>query len=80
MNHPNLDIIDRFFDAYGRRDMETVAQVMAADVQWTSRGRHPLAGVRKGIPDVVAFFDAMGAIMGDSNVKVEKLVVGANDE
>ena len=80
MNHPNLDIIDKFFDAYGRRDVKAVAQVMAPDVQWTSRGRHPLAGVRKGISEVIAFFDVMGSIMGASHVKVEKLVIGANDE
>ncbi len=28
---------------------------------------------------MVAFFDTMGSIMGKSNVKVEKLITGAND-
>jgi uncharacterized protein len=29
---------------------------------------------------VVAFFDAVGSIMGSSNVKVESLITGANDQ
>jgi hypothetical protein len=42
-------------------------------------GKHPLSGVKNGVDEVIAFFDAMGAIMGKSSVRVEKLIVGAND-
>lgn len=79
MTHPNQEIIDKFFEAYSKRDMDAIRQVMAEDATWTALGQHPLAGVKNGINEIIAFFDAMGGIMGKSNVKVEKLVIGAND-
>ncbi len=80
MDHPNQQIINAFFDAYGRRDWEAIRRVMAEDARWIARGNHPLSGLKKGLQEVIAFFDAMGAVMGSSNVTVEKLVVGANDQ
>lgn len=79
MTHPNQEIINKFFEAYSKRDMDAIRQVMAEDATWTALGQHPLAGVKNGINEIIAFFDAMGGIMGKSNVKVEKLVIGAND-
>lgn len=79
MTHPNQEIINKFFEAYSKRDMDAIRQVLAEDAIWTALGQHPLAGVKNGINEIIAFFDAMGGIMGKSNVKVEKLVIGAND-
>jgi uncharacterized protein len=79
MNHPNLDLIQQFFEAYGRRDQAKLQQVLAENVTWTFPGRHPLSGTRRGIDEVVAFFDAMGGIRGSSNVQAESLVTGVND-
>ncbi len=80
MPHPNLDLIDQFFAAYAGRDLNAVRQVLAPDPSWTFPGRNPLSGTKAGVEAVVAFFDAMGALMGQSNVKVERLVIGVNDE
>jgi len=80
MDHPNLHIIYKFFEAYGRQDPVAIRKVMAEDATWTARGRHPLAGIRRGLPEVLEFFDQMGAIMGKSYVNVVKLVLGANDD
>ena len=79
MTHPNLDLIIKFFEAYGKRDFDGLRRVLADNAKWTALGQHPLSGVRNGFDQVIAFFDAMGVVMGRSNVKVEKLVVGAND-
>lgn len=79
MTQPNQDIINNFFEAYSKRDFDGIKQVMTDDVTWVFLGQHPLAGVMRGIDEVAAFFDAMGVIMSKSNVKAEKLVVGAND-
>ena len=80
MDHPNLQIIEKFFEAYGKHDLNGVRQVMAENATWTFRGRHPLAGVRHGLQEVLASFDTMGEIMGRSYVNVGKLVVGANED
>ncbi len=79
MTHPNLVLIDRFFEAYAKRDMAALHAVLAPDARWIALGQHPLAGVKVGPEQVIAFFDAMGAVMGKSNPKVEKLIVSAND-
>jgi len=80
MTHPNLDIINKFFEAYGKHNLDGIRQVLAENVIWTFPGHHPLSGARVGIDQVVAFFDSMGGIMGKSNVKVEQLVMGVNDD
>jgi len=79
MNDTNALIISQFFDAYSKHDFDAIRKVMHEDVIWVFMGQHPLAGVKNGIEDVVAFFDNMSAVMGASKVNVEKLVSGSND-
>jgi len=79
MSNANSIIIDIFFDAYGKHDFAALRQVMKEDVIWVFMGQHPLAGVKNGIEEVVAFFDNMSAIMSASKVKAEKLVTGSNE-
>ena len=67
MTHPNLDLIDRFFAAYDNRDHAALRDVLADDATWTFPGHHPLSGTKVGIDAIVAFFDAVGSIMGSSN-------------
>ena len=79
MSGTNSVIIDKFFDAYSKHDFTGIRESMSEDVIWVFLGQHPIAGVKNGIEEVVAFFDNMGAIMGQSHVKAEKLVTGSND-
>jgi ketosteroid isomerase-like protein len=58
MAHPNLDLIDRFFAAYGERDLAALRDVLAENATWTFPGHHPLSGTKVGIDAIVAFFDA----------------------
>lgn len=80
MAHPNLELIDRFFAAYGERDLMALRDVLAEDATWTFPGHHPLSGTKDGIDAIVAFFDAVGTVMGNSHPQVEKLVVGVNEQ
>jgi len=77
--HPNVELIHQFFEAYGRRDLDRLRQILSADVNWVFPGRSPLSGVKRGVDEVVRFFDEMGAVMGRSNVKAEALVSGVSD-
>jgi len=45
----------------------------------TSYGRHKHAGVKKGIDEVIKFFDTMGGIMSKSRPTIEKLIVAEKD-
>ena len=80
MKQSNQEIVDRFFEAYKKRDFEAVAKVMSDDVTWFFMGRHPLAGIKTGIKEVIDFYDRMGKIMARSNPKVEKLMVSEKED
>jgi ketosteroid isomerase-like protein len=80
MSHPNLDLIDRFFAAYGERNLAELRDVLAEDATWTFPGNHPLSGIKVGVDAIVAFFDAVGSVMGSSHPTVEKLVLGVNQQ
>lgn len=80
MTHPNLALIDQFFEAYAQPDLDGLHQVLAADAKWTALGSNPLAGVKNGFDEVIGFFDAMGAVMVKSNPRVERLILSANDD
>ena len=71
----NQQIIDKYFEAYGKHDMEGIAQVMSENVVWYFPGSHPLAGTKKGIKEVVEFYDKVGKIMKESKPQIEKLIV-----
>jgi len=80
MAHPNLDVIDRFFAAYSNRDLSALQNVLAENATWTFPGHHPLSGTKVGIDAIIAFFDAVGSVMGSSHPQVEKLVMGVNEQ
>jgi ketosteroid isomerase-like protein len=80
MNHPNLDLIDQFFAAYGKRDLAGLRDVLAENATWTFPGHHALSGTKVGVDEIVGFFDAMGTMMGSSNPRVDKLVMGVNEQ
>jgi ketosteroid isomerase-like protein len=80
MTQKNRQIVDAFFQAYGKRDIEGVKLVMAEEAIWHFPGSHPLAGIKRGVGEIVAFFDAMGKIMRESNPKIDKLIVAENED
>src|SRR5436190_14107492 len=80
MTSSNENIINNFFDAYGNHDMKELKQVMAEDVKWYFLGRHPLAGIKNGIEEVVSFFDTMAEIMKKSKPEIEKLITASNEK
>ena len=79
VENQNIDIINRFFEAYSKRDFKELKLVLDEDAKWIFPGKNPLSGTKVGIEGIVEFFDKMGAVMGKSNIRVEKLVTGVND-
>lgn len=67
----NLQRIQAFFTAYAAKNVAGVREVMANDISWTIPGHHPLAGTKRGIDEVLAFFDQLGK----ANFKAQPLVV-----
>jgi ketosteroid isomerase-like protein len=80
MEHQNLGIMNKFFDAYSKHNLEELSQVLAENATWVFPGQNPFSGTKTGVQEIVDFFDKMGEVMGKSNVKVESLITGANDD
>jgi uncharacterized protein len=80
MEHTNVRIINNFFEAYSRHDLNDIKKVLSNDVKWVFPGQNALSGTKVGIEEVIYFFDKMGSIMGKANVEVEKLIMGATDD
>jgi ketosteroid isomerase-like protein len=74
------DVIDRFFAAYAARDMAALSVVLAADATWTFPGNHRLSGMYVGVPAIVDFFDAMGAVLAAADPTIERLAQGAGEQ
>ena len=75
----NQDLIDNFFKAYLKRDRTGIRQVMDENVTWSFLGQHKLAGTKKGLDEVIAFFDRIEAIMAKSKPTIEKLIIASNE-
>ena len=72
-------IVDQFFSAVSMQDFPSIRKVTADDVNWYFMGQHPLAGVKKGIHEVVSFFSAMSALMHAGKPDIKKLIVCENE-
>lgn len=73
--HPNVAIIKRYYEAYSRGDLATVRSIFAPDITWKIPGHHPLAGTKKGVDEVFAFFEQLAR----ANFRAEVLFLGGND-
>lgn len=73
--HPNLTLINNFFVAYGSNDLVGIKKVLAQDIRWHIPGDHPLSGTKKGINEVLDFFEKLGK----GAFKAEPIVMGVND-
>jgi uncharacterized protein len=80
MTDQNQKIVEKFFEAYSKHDMEAIRMVMSDNVKWYFNGTHPYAGTKNGIDEVVKFFDTMGSIMKKSNPGINKLIVASNEK
>ena len=57
--HPNLLAIERLFTAYGAGDVKGCSEILHPEITWAIPGHHPLAGVKRGLDEVLAFFDQL---------------------
>jgi ketosteroid isomerase-like protein len=67
----NLPKIKALFEAYANKNLAAVSAVMAEDIVWRIPGHHPLSGEKRGIKEVLAFFDQLAK----ANFQAQPLVV-----
>lgn len=71
----NMKVVQDFFAAYGKGDLDGIAAVMNENVQWHIPGRHPLSGTKNGRDEVLAFFGQLGV----AKFKADPIFFGADE-
>ncbi len=59
MTHPNNDLLQRYYEAFQRGDLDTMAACFHHDVAFHEPGRHPLSGTHEGPSAVIDLFKAL---------------------
>jgi len=77
--HPNIELVRRGYAAFGSGDMDTLRELIAADVVWHSGGHNPLAGDYEGLDATLELFGRFFEISG-GDIRQELHDVLANDE
>jgi len=79
MAHPNVDLLNRGYDAFDKGDLETIRGLFADDIVFHVPGRSQVAGDYRGIDEVFTFFGKLIELTGGT-FKVERHTVLADDE
>jgi ketosteroid isomerase-like protein len=56
MTHPNTDVIRKWAQAIGQKDMTAAANLLTDDARWHVGGRNPVSGDYTGKDDIVDRF------------------------
>ena len=73
---PKIGLVEKFFTAYADADADGIAAVLSQEITWTIPGHHPLAGTKRGISEVRAFFEQLSR----AGFRAEPIFLGANEE
>ena len=76
--HANAKVVRRFYDAWGRDDMETTRSCFVHDAVWHLPGRSSIAGDHQGVDAIFRFFGKLRELSGGT-FKAELVDVPAND-
>jgi len=74
-SHPNIILINDFFQSYASNDIEAISKILSPVVKWHIPGSHPLSGTKTGIKEVLEYF----ALLNKGFFKAEPIVMGVND-
>jgi len=70
----NVAIVKQFFKYYEKNDIVGLREIFAPDIEWHVPGHHPLAGTKKGIEEVIAYYKQLQK----ANFKAEVLILEGN--
>lgn len=73
--HPNILLIEKFFEYFSSGNLAGIESVLSNDIKWIIPGRHPLAGVKNGVTEVLAYFE----LLARAGFKAEPKFLEANE-
>jgi ketosteroid isomerase-like protein len=78
VEHPNVERLREYLDAYAARDPEALSRFFADDAVWHVGGAHRLSGDYRGREAILDYFRAVGGET-DQTLRLEPLELMAND-
>lgn len=78
MDHPNIDKLRDFLEAYADRDVDRIAAALNHDAVWHVGGTHRLSGDYRGAAAILEYFQQVGAETGGT-LQLEATELLAND-
>jgi len=79
MAHPNVDLLNKGYDAFEKADLETIQNLFTDDVVFHVTGRSRLSGDKEGKDAVLGFFGEL-IQLSEGTFKIERHAVLADDE
>jgi uncharacterized protein len=76
--HPNIEAVQRFLDAYAANDEEGMAAFLADDIVWHVGGDHPHSGDYQGRDEVLGYFAEMKTVTSGT-LTLEPIEILASD-
>lgn len=71
----NVAVVKQFFKYYKNNDVVGFREIFAPDIEWIVPGHHPLAGVKKGIEEVIAYYKQLQK----ANFRAEVIIIEGNE-
>ena len=71
----NVAIVKQFFKYYEKNDVVGLREIFSPDIEWHVPGHHPLAGTKRGIEEVIAYYKQLQK----ANFKAEVIILEGNE-
>jgi ketosteroid isomerase-like protein len=69
----NVALVEKMWECFRTGDSATLRTLFTSDVQYRMPGHHPIAGTKRGIEELFAFFSELSK----THIQVELLKIGA---
>jgi len=56
---PRVRVVQDYYEAYATGNLDNLRPFFAEDIVWRIPGEHPLAGDKRGVEEVLAFFEQL---------------------
>jgi len=71
----NIAVVKQFFKYYEKKDIVGLREIFAPDIEWHVPGHHPLAGTKRGVEEVIAYYKQLQK----ANFRAEVIILEGND-
>ncbi len=72
----NIAIVKQFFKYYKNNDVVGLREIFSPDIEWHVPGHHPLAGTKRGVEEVIAYYTQLQK----AKFKAEVIILEGNDD